>query len=207
MVGASEQVLSDYASALRLAPRDAQIYIERGVAYGAAGKHALAVNDFDHALEHDPNSSRALYARGKEAFANGDDRQAQADLTRAFKLASNEPYSLIWLHLSQRRLGNVDLKSLGDNLKGAGKYWPYPLLQYFHRTGDEAAVRRAATEGVTPSDAADHLCEVDYYLGALARVEGRTKAVHSLLRKAAATCPPGFVELYAVRRDLKAMGE
>lgn len=200
--------MPDYERALRISPRSALVLSSRGITYGAMNKHKLAMDDYNRAIEIEPTSRHIFYSRGREQYMAGDYRAALADMRFAVSEVPFGPYSLIWIHLAETWLGEVDMKAFETNLtKLDDEDWPRPINEYLLGKIDETSLRKAAIEKASPADVIDHLCEVDYYLGALALAKGNKRTALPLIRKAAKTCPPGYVELWAARRNLRAMGE
>lgn len=198
--------LQDYERALRLAPRSATILASRARTYNSIGEHALAMRDFDQSIEIDPKQRSTFFSRGQERYLAGDYSGALSDINFSVSEAPFSPYALIWLHLAEVRLSKTDHKVLEEkSTKVRQDSWPLPIIEYLLGKHDEAWLRAAAVEKASPADEIDHLCEVDYYIGALALAKGDRRTALPLLRKAKRTCPPGFVELFAARRDLKAM--
>jgi lipoprotein NlpI len=200
--------LQDYERALRLAPRSATILASRARTYNSLGEHALAMRDFDQSIEIDPKQRSTFFSRGQERYLAGDYSGALSDINFSVSEAPFSPYALIWLHLTEVRLSKTDHKMLEEkSTKVRQDSWPQPIIEYLLGKQDEAWLRAAAVEKASPADVIDHLCEIDYYIGALALAKGDRRTALPLLRKAKRTCPPGFVELFAARRDLKAMGD
>lgn len=206
-VGASDRAVADYAQSLRIEPHSSLTHSERGLAYLSLGDNDAAMNDFSEAIAIDPANSRAYFARGRLEYAQGDFEKARADLERTVELKPAYGYPPLWLDLALVRLGKADPKLLAGRVSAVSqKEWPWPIVEFYLGRRDEASMRAAAREAKDAATVADRTCEADYYAGALRLAEGRRDEAIPSLRKAAETCPPGFVELIAARSDLKRLG-
>src|SRR5262249_40812230 len=58
--GQYDRALADYESALKLAPTNAWVLVDRGRAYARMGRSEAAKNDFDSALKLDPANEQKL---------------------------------------------------------------------------------------------------------------------------------------------------
>lgn len=207
-VGASDRAVADYAQSLRIEPHSSFTHSERGLAYVSLGDDDAAMKDFSEAISIDPASSRAYYARGRLEYARGDFEKAWADFERAVELRPTYGYPPLWLDLAMVRLGKTDPKLLAGRVSEVSqKDWPWPIVEFYLGRRDEASMRAAARNAKDAATVADQTCEADYYAGALRLAEGRREEAVPSLRKAAETCPPGFVELIAARSDLKRLGQ
>jgi tetratricopeptide (TPR) repeat protein len=61
----TDRAIEDYTAALRLDPKDAAAYNNRGIAYAMKEDYRRARADWEKALEIDPNDGNALYIRGE----------------------------------------------------------------------------------------------------------------------------------------------
>ena len=57
--GKYDDAIADYTKAIALDPNDANVYTNRGVAYGKKGEVGRAIADFRKALEIDPSDQDA----------------------------------------------------------------------------------------------------------------------------------------------------
>lgn len=83
-VGQTEKALQDFDAAIRLAPKEARAYFERGVLLaGRKRAYDRAIADFNRALELDPGNLEALMRRGDAYGRIGEFGRGLADLNRA----------------------------------------------------------------------------------------------------------------------------
>jgi Tfp pilus assembly protein PilF len=80
--------LFSYASAQQKQdePKDAKLYIDRGIAYEEKAQFDQAVDDFTKALEIDPKSADAYYHRGIGYVKKGQYRWAIDDFNKALEI-------------------------------------------------------------------------------------------------------------------------
>ena len=72
--------------AIRLNPKDAGAYLNRGVEWSAKGDNDRAIADFNEAIRLNPQYANAYYNRGNAWSAKGDKDRAIADFNEAIRL-------------------------------------------------------------------------------------------------------------------------
>jgi Tfp pilus assembly protein PilF len=82
--------IADFDQAIRLEPKLAKRYYNRGVAHFEASQDKLALADFDEALRLDPADRLALQARGELNLLDGREAAGGRDFDRAAKLAPGD---------------------------------------------------------------------------------------------------------------------
>ncbi|MFP3041080.1 tetratricopeptide repeat protein [Treponema primitia] len=87
--GDFDRAIADYTQAIRLDPKDAVAYKQRGTAYGNKKDPNHAIADYNQAIKLDPDFALAYNNRGSEYRNNGDYDQAIADYTEAIRLDPN----------------------------------------------------------------------------------------------------------------------
>ena len=85
-----DRAIEDLTQAIRLAPDNAQTYIERGVAYMENGDNDRAIEDYNQAIRLSPNYASAYLNRGVAYRNKGDIEKAIADYTEAVRLNPND---------------------------------------------------------------------------------------------------------------------
>ena len=71
---------------IRLRPKDAKAYYNRGLAYSEKRDHDKAIADFTAAIRLDPKYAKAYYSRGAAYSEKSDHDKAEADFAEAKKL-------------------------------------------------------------------------------------------------------------------------
>src|SRR5215211_3461274 len=84
--GHYEAAIANYNEAIRLDPKSAQLFINRGNAYKNKRDHDRAIADFNDAIRLDPKSALAFRDRGDAYTNKGDPDRAIADFNEAIRL-------------------------------------------------------------------------------------------------------------------------
>ena len=89
-------IIADFKSALRRSPDDLEIYISRGLAFGAKGYSALQIADYTHILQQNPNHAKAYQFRALAYSIIGECNKAIEDYNSLLKLNPDDAkiYSL-----------------------------------------------------------------------------------------------------------------
>ncbi|MDP6604370.1 MAG: hypothetical protein QGG17_09280 [Rhodospirillales bacterium] len=109
--GRAVDVLSE---AVRLAPADGELWVDRAAAFAAAGNYAGALADLDRALAVSPANAQALVFRATAKRFLDRLGDAQADLERALILDPRNPEGLLEWGI---------LRRLADDNEGARRAW------------------------------------------------------------------------------------
>ena len=88
-------VMMDFSEAIRLAPRCAYLYYNRGNCHVAAHNYAKAIDDYTQAVNLDPRLAEAYYNRGLALIDSGKTAEGVADLSKAGELGLYTAYSLL----------------------------------------------------------------------------------------------------------------
>ncbi len=78
--------MTDFTEAIRLNPKDAGAYFNRGCKYAEKGDYDKAIIDFTAAIRFDPTLGCAFHARGYLYLQNDEIANADADFAQAEKL-------------------------------------------------------------------------------------------------------------------------
>ena len=108
-----KEVIERTTALIKLNPRSAWSYNERGTAYRHNGQRKLALTDFNKSIELNPKESFFYYCRGAILLDYGSKRKALIDMDIAVKL---DPDSLLFLTgraNTFQKLGKLD-KALDD---------------------------------------------------------------------------------------------
>jgi tetratricopeptide (TPR) repeat protein len=81
--------IADLTQVIRLSPKFATAYSNRGVAHDQLGDRKRAIADYGQAIRLDPNSANAYYNRALAYVKSGDRKAALADLDQTIRLNPN----------------------------------------------------------------------------------------------------------------------
>jgi len=118
------------SAALKLAPQDPELWIDRGQALAATGNYKAAIKDFDQAIALDAEHADAFLFRASAWRYLEDLGRARQDIDRALKLKPTDPDALV-----ERGI----IKRLANDVVGAREDW----LQVIRRVPDSAAANTA----------------------------------------------------------------
>jgi hypothetical protein len=109
--GKYDSAVKEYTKAIKLAPQNADYYVNRGDAYYDMEEYDLAIADYTKAIELDPeNASARLYSsRGVSYVLMGKYNLAIADFTKVIELDPNNGASYIARGIAYRANGQLDL--------------------------------------------------------------------------------------------------
>lgn len=157
------------------------------------GAKVLALHaDNEEALA---TSAHALYFLGRY----GD---SQSALDNAMKTASGAQavYVALWQAMAAKRLGLDVAARLAPYASHWSTDWPRPVLDVFlQRMSPEQARSAAAASG---DEASGQLCELNFYLGEWALMEGKTSEADRLFKQSLETNAAGYIEFMGAARRL-----
>jgi tetratricopeptide (TPR) repeat protein len=81
-----ERAIADFTEAIRIEPKDADLYSMRGDAHAMRQDHAKAIADFTTALRLSPNNATTYYSRGRAYALSKDHENAVKDFTECLRL-------------------------------------------------------------------------------------------------------------------------
>ncbi len=86
MFGSDDSNMDKLTKAIEADPKNASLFIERGIKWFFERKYVPAINDFTEALRHEPRSKRAYYGRGTARIENKEPENAVADFKEALRI-------------------------------------------------------------------------------------------------------------------------
>jgi tetratricopeptide (TPR) repeat protein len=101
-----ERAIQDYDQAIRLNPKNAAAFRNRGILYTKTRQYDRAIGDFDEAIRLDPNFAVTFQNRGYALRFVGQYDRAIADYQRALTLKIGEPMKR-QIELALKQLGAV----------------------------------------------------------------------------------------------------
>jgi Tfp pilus assembly protein PilF len=174
-LGDQQRALDDYNEAVKLAPRNADLYYNRGVFYVTQSNDDAALRDFDTALGINAGHVPTLHQRAKIYQARSKFGDALADLSEAIRL---QPKSAeLWTERGYVSLRQHDYQSAKSDEAEAIRLDPKLARAYF--------LRGAACGGLGDSGSA-----VDDLKTAVQLDPSLDRYVHSNGKTASLTLPP-----------------
>lgn len=107
IAGQAQQALNDQTAALRLAPGDADLLLDRATTLGELGDYRAAVADLDQLLHANPKRADGLALRASAWRILGDLGAADRDIVAALKLDPSQPDALLESGITARLRGNA----------------------------------------------------------------------------------------------------
>jgi tetratricopeptide (TPR) repeat protein len=196
--------MTDLNEALKLDPNYALAYFTRGRLSYMLGNSPAAIEDFGKAITLNEDDATVYFNRGVAYYVvGGHYPDAIADFRKAAELNPKDAYAALWRELAERR------NNAPGHLAEAAKQldmtvWPAPVIRQL--LGEANAEQTfAAAFDTNPQIKAAQTCEANYYSGELALLKKNKKDAQRLLKLAADTCPPSFIESTAALADLIAL--
>jgi tetratricopeptide (TPR) repeat protein len=204
-VGDFDRAMADFSEAIRLDPTSSPFpYLWRGRLYRGAGELDRAIADFTEAIRIDPTLGFSYFSRGQAHFQRGAIAESLADLDQAFALTPTEPRRWLWRELAARR-GNVPSRTQELTSHIDMTVWPAPMVRLFLGQMTLSAVL-AAADDPDPQKRRDQICDVHFFGGELALLQGRREEAERQLRLALIDCLPGFSERDIAKLELQRFG-
>jgi lipoprotein NlpI len=199
ILGELERATAENETALRLNPRCASAYCERGVIHQAEDRLERAMDDFDIAVRLEPRNALFLRCRGYGYFYAGDFVRAATDLDRSLS-QEVQAYAALMLHLARVRAGQSDAAVLRRHMQMLQTTdWPLPIADLLLRRQTTDAVMEQASTVTQRGEAA-------FFIGQMQLLAGKEEEAVRWFERALADCPPVFVEHTGARAELSRLG-
>lgn len=175
--------------------------------FASTGQYGRAVENYDRAIQLNPQDGVAFYNRGLSRFYQGQFVAAAQDLAQAEQLTPPDLYRVLQLYLAQIRAGlaNRDefpAKTSRFNLQ----QWPGPIVSMFLSGMIPQAVLDVAPDSNAEARRGKP-CEAYFYVGQYLLIQGRRSEAISMFQRAVATGLTGFIEYNAAKAELARLGE
>jgi tetratricopeptide (TPR) repeat protein len=113
--GDYDRAIAAFSEAIRLDPKNANVFFDRGIAYGKKGDNDRAIADYNEAIRLNSNYANAFLNRGFSYFKKGDNRRAIADYNEAIQL--DPKYALAFCNRGVAKLKINDASGKADLAK------------------------------------------------------------------------------------------
>lgn len=205
MQGDTEKAIADFGEAIRLRESDSLFWANRANAYMAMGQSKEAIDDFDRAQKIDPGNAAIYLGRGRARLYSGALTGAVEDFKTAVRLRPSNANCVIWLHIARVHQAYADRQELEENAaKVKRDEWPGAVLDLYLGNMDVERVLQLAQGGVA-LQAAQRLCEADFFIGEFLRHNGKTPDSRNMLQSVRAKCRPTNIVFSAASAELDEM--
>ena len=208
--GEYDRAIADYGLVIQLAPEGDHAYYAyygRGYAYGAKGEYDRAIEDYDRAIRLNSDDASVFIVRGVANFLRANPSQAVIDLRRSSKLNPTNAYSVLWLHVARRRLGQDDSKELiKQSAKADLSKWPWPVLKFYlgRVTADQMIAAVTSPDAKTENR---RICEANFFAGEDALLNQHDTTARLRLQTALDICPLKNFHHNAAAAELKRLND
>jgi lipoprotein NlpI len=199
--GDTAHAMADMNETIRLDPNYALAYFTRGHLNYLLGNAPAAFDDFSKSIKLDSDDPASHFNRGVAYYViGGRNPDAVADFKKAAELNPRDAYAALWRDLAERR------NNMPSHLAEAAKQldmsvWPAPVIRQFLGELNAEQTFGAAFD-TDPQTKAAQTCEANFYSGELALLKKNKKEAQRLLKLAADSCPPSFIESTAALAEL-----
>jgi len=208
-LGRMEPAAEAFDAAIGLDPKNASAHEALAINAMLRGDDAKALAEADEALRLSPSlKTRLDITRGYAHYLGGDANAARDDFKAALQSRAEveRSYGAIWLYLATRRAGDDGVQAVkAFEPAGAHPDWPFSVLQLMEGRIDLDAALLASRENGQRSPSRE--CELYFYAGEKAWVEGDLDKARKYLRMSVATGVTEFNEYQAARLELARLGD
>lgn len=193
----------DLARARELDPQSAAALAASGMNAVLQGRDRDAIAFVDRVTQISGPNSVTRHVKVWAQYYGGDVAAARQELLGLLRDRSEveRGYGSLWLYLATRRLGG----DTGDVLRqyaptGPAPAWPHPVWRYFEGRLDFDAALAATREGGKPNLGRE--CELYFFAGEKALLDGDESRARDLFRRAVATGVVEYTEYSLAQRSL-----
>jgi lipoprotein NlpI len=119
-------------------------------------------------------------------------------------VAPNDGYVVLWQTIVRGDAAVADSDLAARAAKVDPAKWPGALVKLYQGQADITATMREARAAANPDLADGRICEANFYIAELQRLQGHAELAPPLLRAAAADCPVEYIEKRVAAFLLKA---
>jgi lipoprotein NlpI len=206
-LGRYDEAAKDFEDALALSPDDADTRSAAATNAFLRGQDKFAIAQAEKAMKLAPSDQSSLNIRALSRYYTGDYAHAKDDLLKLLKRRSevDRGYAALWLYLTARRMGEDGNAAVKAYLPASSRaQWPSQIMQTLIGKSDYNSAFKAAAENTKD---ASQLCELYFYAGEKASIDGDRKRARELFQKAVDTGIYEYNEYSMAKRSLKRMDE
>lgn len=197
---------ADFDESLKLAPNNADTLSAAAANAFALGQDAAATDYANKAMVQNPSDRAPRSMLAFLAYYGRNYPEAKRNLLEQLKDRNrvNDGYATIWLLLTAKRNKEDAQATVKPYLAAKKSDWPHPVLQYLMGTGTWDQALTAAEEGTKDPS---RLCELYFYAGEKASIEGRSQEAREYFNKSLRTGVVEFNEYITSKRSLQQLKE
>ena len=172
--------------------------------YREKGDFDRAVQDYDQAIQVNPDNVLALNNRGFTKFLMSKFSDAGTDFSLSVDLDFKDAYLSLSLHLARANAGQADPDEFARNTaKLDHSIWPGPVIRlYLGRVTPEETLT-LAENGVEGKTRRDRTCQAKFYVGEYLLSRGDVDTARLALQEASSICSHTFLEYDAAMSELR----
>lgn len=209
-VGLNGLAMQDFQHALKLDPKQPDIYNYIGILQTENQDYLDAYESFDSVLELDPDHEYAHLNRAIALYYGHRAKQALADAKAFYKAEPDDPYRALWLYLIERRTdpaaAAADLANTRAQLDD--QQWAVSLVDlYLGKASEQEVMENLAKHVDSQKQLTESICEAYFYFGKRRQWLNEPKAASMYYRLALATNIYGFVEHRYATLEMQLLGE
>lgn len=195
---------ADFQRATVLDPANAAARSAQAVNALMRGAYADAVSAADSALALNPASQQTRYTRAYARYFLRDFAAVRQELTDllASPAEVDRGYGQVWLYLATRQAGGDAEAAVRPHVPNAiPPAWPYAIVRYL--TGQAELSEALAAASVNGVPQPGRLCELYFFAGQRALLDGNEPLARQFLQKSVDTRITEFVEYGLAQRELE----
>jgi lipoprotein NlpI len=192
--------LQDYSEVIRISPSEKIGYERRVMVYMQTADATAAAGDYARIAQIDPKDTVAKYMHAVLNFYGGVAKDSVAELDAMDP--KEQVYMPLWSEIVRRRSRMPSrLAAMASSIDP--KEWPGTVVGMFQKkVTPEDALVQAQTE-TKVEDRKIKVCDVVFYGGELALLNGATAKANEAFSKALEECNPGSLEWVAATSEMK----
>ncbi|MDN4501233.1 lipoprotein NlpI [Alteromonadaceae bacterium BrNp21-10] len=209
-VGLNGMAQYDFNRALRLNPSMADAHNFLGIHYTQQMNFIQAYDEFDSALDINPDHDYVFLNRGIALYYGGRPELAVQDFGTFYERDQSDPYRALWTYIAEKELDNkAALKHLAEIRQHLDNtHWATSLVDFYLGRVKESFILSMLTQGVSnQKQLTDKLCEAYFYLGKYHRDQGQAGVAANYFKLALSTNVYEFVEHRYARLELNLLRE
>ena len=198
----------DFSHALQLQPTLVDAYNFLGIHFTQLQEFTQAYDQFDSALDLDPQHEYAYLNRGIALYYGSRPELAAQDFQSFHAKQQDDPYRLLWLYLTEHEVNPQNaINSLAQRANSVEEYtWAKQVIYlYLGLLSEETFIENLTDNVSSNKELTDRLCEAYFYLGKYQQRLGNNAKAANYFKLALSTNVYEFVEHRYAKLELDLM--